>query len=542
MTPEQCAYLSTLSYTKILHNNPKQDTTLGGLLFDRNGNIKSDVLNDVQTGYSPEQWETFLNNVKNDPDLSNLTIVNVTENSVDKGSMITFKNPSTREAVITYQGTAGPEGWDEDFKSGYKPITDSQQKAIDYANEMTKELDGYYVYSTGHSKGANEAALVAVECDGIDSAVAFDAPGNGEAYFDDPAHAARARDNSYKVTYYSNENCFVSGMNTRYDATEHWLKSDYDEWTGMEGLKGILEFSPMAHSTLFLFDSGVLEHGDGFSPIDNPSAHVTEINNFTRWLEENLPPEDCQYLLDAVGMLVAQATSGEDIIEILKNLDPKTLGILLATLQEYPRTDQLLDSLVDDGWLDTVFDRYGLDAAKAMALVTAVFGALPGLGCFVGLLALMGLLLGKGYLDLVVGYSEWCKLKMRAQRAWEEARRKAVEGISALLHTHDFSDRALSVLEGLVRSFKNSPIRSLYEAWKKVYGALAFFTHLDLRFLSNTIDSVVGLLDGAIDTLMAKVRENFHRAWELDSSAGSDVTDCCEEMEGAIITLRKVLG
>lgn len=42
-----------------------------------------------------------------------------------------------------YQGTAGPQGWNEDFKSGYKPITDGQKQAIDYAKKMTKELDGF---------------------------------------------------------------------------------------------------------------------------------------------------------------------------------------------------------------------------------------------------------------------------------------------------------------------------------------------------------------------------------------------------------------
>ena len=46
----------------------------------------------------------------------------------------------------------------------------------------------------------------------------------------------------------------------------------------------------------------------------------------------------------------------------------------------------------------------------------------------------------------------------------------------------------------------------------------------------------------AIDTLMTKVRYSFHRAWELDSSAGSAVTDCREGVEDAIVTLRKVLG
>lgn len=568
MTPEQTALLSTLAYTDTLHAKRKNGTysaegsTLGDYLFatDAHGNRypTAELRDNPPTGFTQAEWDSTLTQVMNDPELCNLTVKDVTLNKYDDAIMLTLTNEQTHEAVICYQGTASPEGWNEDLKSGYS-ITKSQQRAIDYANTQTADLGDYYVYATGHSKGGNEAALVAVECDGVDQAFAFDAPGNAQAYFDDPTHAARARDNAYKVSYYSQVDCFVSPLNPRYDAKEYWLTSDRDPWRECEGLKGYFQFCPYAHATAYLFNSA-----GGFTYADGPNPHFYEFNRFTRWLESTLPPEDARYLLDALGIIIkdimllkdedlalffkllADIARGEDPRKLvdkygeglvslvdalsqssLKGIDPKTLALLLAALEEYPYTSELLASIFGD---------------KIDPLIKSLdFGAI--MRVFKDLLKLLGPV-GQPLLALINAtgaMKDYYRGKWRVNRGSKVVKRVVRRGISAVFHTHDFSDEKLQQIEQLVERFKSSPINSLFHMWSRMYGGLGWFRWLVLSPMQNLNITMTNLLDQAIDALMRIVRQKFQEAWRTDEVFGVRITKISEGVRSAEGTLRELL-
>ena len=544
MTPEQSAVIATLAYTKPLKKGSSEGNSVGDLLFDENGNVKPSVRKDIPTGYTQDDWDKFLDEVKGDPGICDLVVKDVTINKADGAAMITLVDENTKQAVIAFQGTATSQGWDEDLKSGYG-LTESQKIAIKYAKDHTKDLEGYYVTSTGHSKGGNEAALVAVECEGIDAAHAFDAPGNAQSYFDDPEHADKARRNSYKVAYYSNENCFVSPLNPRYDAPQYWLRSGHDEWMGMEGVRNILAFSPMAHSTNNLFDSEY-----GFDYADGPSKHQVEMNRFVRWLEQNLPPEDCRYLLDALGVLVGHLRYGdaegddpkyEDLSNILRMLDPKAMAILLVALEDYPYTAELVDALLADEALRTISEKYGDDIVKwiAVAVGAGTFSSLlaPKTSAFV---AILGIKLGEEYLKMVEFYKKVTRLKM-------EARKKAKKAVDAgkkvyyeLFHTHDFTEEKLARIESIVSSFKAMPLRKLYQDWKWLYAATGLFNWVSLSFIDMTVEGATKLLDEAVDAGLRTIRQKFQQAWEADGRCATIVAGCQAPLSEARALLKQL--
>lgn len=541
MTPEQSSFLATLAYTDTLHDRRWNNHTLNVIINSSN------IRDECPTGFSKKEWEALLDEVQRNPELSQMVVRDLTINGYDGGAMITLVNETTHEAAIAYQGTATPQGWDEDLKSGYT-LTLSQQEAITYANTMTEKLgNGYYIYATGHSKGGNEAALAAVECDAIDRAYAFDAPGNAEAYFNDPEHARRARDNSHKVAYYSNENCFVSGMNPRYDTEEHWLESGYDEWSGDKNiakLKDILRFSPMSHAAIHLYNANILDGSQSFkdNEVPEPSEHVKAINNLTRFLENNLRPEDCQYLLDALGVVVANLQSDNtDISEILQALDPKTIGILLALFEEYPESQKLFDALLADGWLETALEEYGADLDKYLKIGSFALGG----ACVIapGLVALLGFVvmrLGGSVLTATLVQKNKCRNRIHAHKALKQAAR-ATKRIADLLRTHDFSDAKLEMLERLVSQFKNFPIRSIYQGWQRVFGANPFFRMVNLSPIQGITTSMVSLLDSAIDSIMRTIRQRYKQAWAEDAKAASTISSANDAISIATGTLRQLL-
>ena len=568
MTPEESSFLATLVYTKAFKSHdaiaegggeqgcfisysPAEGHTLAELVDS------PDVRNDIPTGFDENQWNSLLDNVKSDPAIGNMVIVDVTRNEADKAAMVTLVNPDTHEAVISYQGTASPEGWDEDLKSGYS-LTNSQQEAIDYANKQTaaiaEKYGDCYVYATGHSKGGNEAALVAVECDGIDRAYAFDAPGNAQAYFEDPEHAKRASDNSYKVAYYSNENCFVSAMNQRYDAEEHWLGSGFNEWEGMENLKGILSFSPMSHSTQHLYTEGILAGKSSFSDneVDGPAEHVKAINDLTIFLEQHLPPDDCKYLLDSLGQIVSAATQLGDknlseeerqklLEQITDNLDPKTLGILLALFEEYPESAELFNALLGDEWLQTLLAQYGPDIAKWLGISEAALAALvavaPGL---VSLLGIIASAIGGIFAAQVAMYKGVTKTKMRARDAGKAISR-AGKWVADVLRVHNFTEAMLAFLKQLAGQFKNSPIHMVYQGWNALFGRNPFFGIINLSFMQGIASSIISMLDSAIDAIMNLNQKRFEQAWAEDANHSTRIDSTNQSIIEAMRVLSQLL-
>lgn len=523
MTPEQSAILSTLAYSGALHDEVHPEESIDECKSLADYLVEVDEYGDrtykapAPDGFPRDQWEDLIDEALKDDVLLRLKVGDITTNTVDKGAMITLVDPKSKQAIIVYQGTAGPEGWDQDFKSGYS-LTESQRKAKAYADAVAVKYSGeYYIYATGHSKGGNEAALVAVECDGIDCAFAFDAPGNGQAYFDDPDHARKAKLNAHRVTYYSNENCFVSPLNPRYDTSEYWLRSGQDAWAGHEELKAILAFSPWAHAPEHLFD------GDyAFDYVDGPASHLVEMNRFTRWLEKNLPHDDCACVLDAIGRLVASLTDKEKkwtlqeiIQEFIAVLDPRALAILLVAIEDYPYSEELLGAI------------FAPDVLELIPTATKYIG-------------FVGTRLGNTYVMAVEFWQGVTRTKM-AVRNVSEGVNQLGKTVNAFFHTHDFTEQKLAMLEAIVSSFKASPLVLVYNGWKSLFGGSGFFAWINLSFVNPAVVGIGALLDHAIDEGLRSIRDKFHQAWEADSNRGSALGKAREPLEQAAQTLQTIL-
>ena len=543
MAPEDLLCLSHLAYQDCFNDNKMKDKTIAEVIEE----TRLDHT-DKETGIVDPEWDSFCNYVNSRTELAGMTVHNVEHNDVDGGDMITFCDPESRQAVIVYEGTCSGAGWKEDFYTGYKPHTDSQERALEYAQHRRDELrkDGYYIYSTGHSKGGNEAALAAVEED-LDCAFCFDAPGNPVSYYEDETLAKRARDNAYKITYFSNENCPVSPMNIRYASEEHWYKTagteEWNEWDygKLSDIKGILKFSPGAHASKFLF----YDASYTMEEVDGPAEHNKTIHDLTMFIETELPKEDAEYLLDGIGEVVMAARDGKQGKAWLEGLDPKFVALVVATLVEYPESAEFFESLLDDEWLKNTAAAAGKIGIEKYSeygpLFMIVASVSPKMAAF--LLKVLGKA-ATWYLKGVKAMVTVYRAKFRAHKLIVEAKRKLHETRMATFHVHDFSDDALQNLERIANDYKNTPIRSLFDNWKQTYGDKPFFVKwifMGLSFLTVVTDTVIQLLDNAMDRGMDKVRTCFTKAKTIDSQCEGRVIQSHHALRWATNTLRQLM-
>ena len=138
-------------------------------------------------------------------------------------------------------------------------------------------------------------------------------------------------------------------------------------------------------------------------------------------------------------------------------------------------------------------------------------------------MALLGISLGRSYLLAVEFHKRATRLKMRARDAARSAARDARLACGALFHTHDFTEGKLALVEGIVGSFKETPLLSLSARWRHQHAsALAWAS---VGFIDGVSARVTRLLDDAVDGGLRRIRRRFHEAWSADAA--------CAELVGA---------
>lgn len=115
------------------------------------------------------------------------------ENNMEQFAAITYLIGN--KAVVSFRGTDDTiAGWNEDFNIAYMKIIPSQKDAVEYFEDVAKELP-YEFTLIGHSKGGNLAINTAVKCrsgirNRIESIYNFDGPGFDKNYFNLPEYKA----------------------------------------------------------------------------------------------------------------------------------------------------------------------------------------------------------------------------------------------------------------------------------------------------------------------------------------------------------------
>ena len=176
LTDEELALLNTLMYESGLFKEGNVGKTLEEIL--RGYKSESDTVN------------SLIDAVLNDPEMCNLVLVDIDSYNKRGSGAMCFKDPSTKDVIVAYQGTGTGEyidgdptnsEWYTNATGASESDTEPQQAANDYF-EYCKERygqDGGDMIVTGHSNGGNKAMYVSVVNDDVDRCVAFDGEGFG---------------------------------------------------------------------------------------------------------------------------------------------------------------------------------------------------------------------------------------------------------------------------------------------------------------------------------------------------------------------------
>jgi hypothetical protein len=166
-------------------SNPVKEPVTLGVWAAEVESLSEDQFNDIRGVYDGRlggmtyaEFKRVAESVASDTTLSEYVIEDVTDryvrpvpgvnmSNVIPGRDATFRDPSTGQFVVAFQGTATPGEWVDNGKGGYAGVTDTpdQTAALTYFNRIagrfgwTGDTD---VTTTGHSKGGNLAVYVAV--------------------------------------------------------------------------------------------------------------------------------------------------------------------------------------------------------------------------------------------------------------------------------------------------------------------------------------------------------------------------------------------
>jgi len=188
-----CVLYDPRMYEQYTHTEAGEELTLGQWADNFDMDTYRDIARslqsekDAQAGLPPRgpggmtdyDMEQVLKAVKNDPVLANATILNVTLRDAG-GNMAAIAVGGS--LIVAYQGTAGPPEWMDDGQGGMVAVTDTpdQMEALRYFNQIMATYGSQYdlVVTTGHSKGGNLAAYVAMLSGGtVDQVISIDGQG-----------------------------------------------------------------------------------------------------------------------------------------------------------------------------------------------------------------------------------------------------------------------------------------------------------------------------------------------------------------------------
>lgn len=308
LTTEQLLLINNLIYSRnpsMCGNSPQtsyEGRTVGDMI--NNMTEQSAKLNADGTS-SAAEWTRMIEQVRSDPQLMNMRIVNTELDSSTNDAHALLVDPSTNEAVVVFRGTGSGE-WRDNFLAGSTmknggsdpTISPQQQKALDYVSSL--KLEQYdSVTVTGHSKGGNKAKICALLCREVDNCVSFDGQGFSDEFVS--AHQGDIARNQGKIHNHNVDGDFVN-----------ILLNDVGETTYYEGQRVGKNFAKNHDPSSFWTNEGTLKPGP-------QRQEMKDLDAFLNSLLRSTSQKDKAKLLDFAGE-IANATFGEDKDHAADNL------------------------------------------------------------------------------------------------------------------------------------------------------------------------------------------------------------------------------
>lgn len=356
LTTEQVLLLNNLMYMEAeeLQSIVKSKNRTVGAVLD---NINVDQL-DPNANYSTyvtgDDWKKIINTIKQDEQLCNMKIVST---HIDKasggggGASAVFVDPSTKEAVVTFRGTANKE-WTDNFTGGGptdgldQVSTIQQENALEWYRSL--DLEDYSTITvTGHSKGGNKAKYLTVMDDSIDRCLAFDGQGFSDEFIKEYSDQIAA--NQGKITNHNVDSDYVNLLLNDIGSTVFYKGYEYGEGKFLEN---------HCPNTFFKFN----ENGTVSMTLSKRDKRMSEIDEFFNNYLRTLSPEDKKGTLEMIGKAVEgyfNEVGAEELIKILaSNENADYAGHLIAYMLKYedvnPGLTDSISSVLKDMDMDGI--------------------------------------------------------------------------------------------------------------------------------------------------------------------------------------------
>ena len=433
------------------------------------------------------------------------------------------------QPYVVFQGTGRDEWYDD--AAAWGTVETGQQVAAARYVEYIHNKYGKNVVVSGHSKGGNKAMYATVTTDCVDRCVSFDGEGFSSEFLD--YYSDGINKNCGKITSYAAEGDFVNVLLNSIVPKEnqHYIQSNR-----IDG-----DYTNNHQALSLLNDDMVLGEWGQRSPA------AQEIHAFTVWADKNLSAADKDKVGDILGYLLesfmgdAGKYRGEDVdIVKLINENPEAWGILLAALQEYDGTDDLIfalasellgpnaaKGLVDTDKTDSLIDRIvflltnlalrGVTGAS-LILLLMVLGLLDTLshGLSTDLIKqkIRELLISAGIdpeaVDKMLNHAKKARRRIRSGKNGDNQ-----SGSVSSNEIHDFRAETQRMLLQLIDEINNEPFYDVTK-WDVWYRGEKWFGRLRPENYRNDMKTYYRKVMDINNTSKPEINRAFTRAHEAD--------------------------
>jgi hypothetical protein len=141
---------------------------------------------------SAEEWKTTLTQVANNKTLCNYYIASQLSDSDVYAMTIVDDLTLPTDVNVIFEGTHNGDGWEDNGEGSYQTDTEHQLIAKDYIASLDQKY-GSKITVSGHSKGGNLSAYVAVTTNRVNRAVSVDGQGFSHSFLDKYAGEINAK-------------------------------------------------------------------------------------------------------------------------------------------------------------------------------------------------------------------------------------------------------------------------------------------------------------------------------------------------------------
>ncbi len=501
-----------------------------------------------------KKWAAIIRQIKDDPDLYSLDIVN----KDDSVPALCFNDPDDPgHAVVVFRGTSGQDEWVDNAIGLGTSDTERQKAALDYIENLPYDN----ITVAGHSKGGNKAQYVTILSDKIDRCISMDGQGFSQEFLD--KYYAEIQKKGHCIKNYYLEGDFVSilmfpvpgadqicidGDDSVIGAENHCPSSFYQFWQDEEGRWHIRC------------------DGDG-NTILLPGTRedvMVYLHEFTTFIINVMPEEERERAGDYIGYILAlvfapgahfelddKVYTKENLVEYMLS-DPDMLSKVLAYFIKYVETYNLTEDEIRS--LAEVFgvteflgeiEESAKEHGKTLSQLISDAG---------GLLNLIIDQIRDGKNDAIIGVllwfaNDWINEKLGAEidlpEFWKklEAEYQRIPEFDA-----DTAHRDAVCKEGKIRDFSERTYGILMSAIDAVeadtYGSVSGWTQYageewyDTLFIPNAIGGINAYFE-RVSEISRICRGSVDRIYEQTDQADRRNADRLKQSTDALRTLRQ---